>query len=192
MREVLPGNVFEQGAAKTPDHATALIAAMSEAAPASAAASEPCSGTALAAAMKTEEEQPVAGNMVARKQNTVMALMERPHGATIAEIIALTGWQPHSVRGFISATVRKKFGLNVLRIQSPDGSTAYRIAEEAISDGDEEPADMQGDAVLARKAAPAKRKTTRKPPRDCAATIKVRFSVNQDETRRRGSDEGRA
>lgn len=27
---------------------------------------------------------------------------------------------------------------------------------------------------------------------DCAATIKVRLSVNQDETRRRGCDEGRA
>jgi hypothetical protein len=41
------------------------------------------------------------------KQNTLLALLQRPDGATIAELAAAAGWQEHSVRGFLAGQIRK-------------------------------------------------------------------------------------
>jgi hypothetical protein len=60
------------------------------------------------------------------KQAKVIDALCRPEGATIAEIMEITGWQEHSVRGFISGAVKKKLGLTVERI-TEDGRTTYRI-----------------------------------------------------------------
>ena len=60
------------------------------------------------------------------KAARVIALLREPSGATIKAIMAITGWQSHSVRGFISAQLTKKLGL---RVQSfaRDGERVYRI-----------------------------------------------------------------
>jgi hypothetical protein len=60
------------------------------------------------------------------KERRVVEALCRPEGATIAEIMEMTGWQEHSVRGFISGAVKKKLGLTVERI-TEDGRTSYRI-----------------------------------------------------------------
>lgn len=61
------------------------------------------------------------------KQNRLITLMQRPDGACMAELMEATGWQAHSVRGVVSATLRKKLGLNVA-LEETGNSRVYRIA----------------------------------------------------------------
>ena len=76
------------------------------------------------------EAKPAAASKKASKQDAVIALMERPDGASVAEIIAITNWQVHSVRGFVAGTVKKKFGLTVVKGKAADGAVTYRIVDE--------------------------------------------------------------
>jgi hypothetical protein len=62
----------------------------------------------------------------ASKQDRVLAQLKTPQGATVAAIGGTTGWQPHSVRGFLAGVVRKKLGLNLVSEASDDGRV-YRI-----------------------------------------------------------------
>ena len=60
------------------------------------------------------------------KQAAVIALLRRPEGATVTEIVAATGWQPHTVRGLFSGTLKKKLGLTLSSAQEQRGRV-YRI-----------------------------------------------------------------
>jgi hypothetical protein len=62
------------------------------------------------------------------KKAIVLGLLRRSDGATLKEIMALTQWQAHSVRGFISGSLGKKMGLKVESAKRPDGERAYQIA----------------------------------------------------------------
>ena len=62
------------------------------------------------------------------KQALLIDLLKRKKGVTIEEIVEATGWQPHSVRGAISGTLKKKLGLKVNSEKPSDGPRRYRIA----------------------------------------------------------------
>jgi hypothetical protein len=59
----------------------------------------------------------------------VLALIRRPKGATLAELAKLTGWQNHSIRGFLSGTVGKKMGLTVKSEKREDGERVYSLGK---------------------------------------------------------------
>ncbi len=61
------------------------------------------------------------------KQAVLIDLLRCPDGATIAQMIAETGWQPHSVRGFLAGTVKKKLGLPLISERSDNGPRRYRV-----------------------------------------------------------------
>lgn len=61
------------------------------------------------------------------KQATLIALLQRPEGATIEVIIAATGWQAHTARGAMSGTLGKKLGLIVRSINEVGRGRVYRI-----------------------------------------------------------------
>jgi hypothetical protein len=60
------------------------------------------------------------------KATRVIALLRRPEGATLQVITKATGWQPHSVRGFISGQLKKKLGLKVRSVKH-EGKRVYSI-----------------------------------------------------------------
>ena len=61
------------------------------------------------------------------KAAKVLDLLKRPEGASMKELLKSTGWQPHSVRGFLSGTIRKKMGMTVTSTKSEDGERTYSI-----------------------------------------------------------------
>jgi len=65
------------------------------------------------------------------KLGQVVALLRRPDGATLPDLMAATGWQAHSVRGAIAGAIKKKLGLVVTSTKS-DAGRVYRI--EAADD----------------------------------------------------------
>ena len=61
------------------------------------------------------------------KTEEILDLLKRPNGATLKELMKATGWQAHSVRGFLSGTVGKKMGLAVTSTKGEDGERSYSV-----------------------------------------------------------------
>ena len=61
------------------------------------------------------------------KTAQILELLKRPGGATLKGIMAKTGWQAHSVRGFISGTLGKKMGLAVESAKGENGERTYSL-----------------------------------------------------------------
>jgi hypothetical protein len=63
------------------------------------------------------------------KKDKVLTLLKRRQGATLKEMMKATGWQAHSLRGFLSGTIAKKMGLTVRSEKRDDGERVYSIEE---------------------------------------------------------------
>ncbi|WP_456670866.1 DUF3489 domain-containing protein [Bradyrhizobium sp. USDA 3240] len=61
------------------------------------------------------------------KQDNIITLLRRPEGATLDALVRATGWQPHSVRGFLAGTVRKRLKLP-LTSENVKDTRFYRIS----------------------------------------------------------------
>ena len=70
----------------------------------------------------TKSRKAVAGS----KQSRVITMLRSPDGTTIGAMMKATGWQQHSVRGFLAGVVRKKLKLK-LDSKKIDGSRVYSI-----------------------------------------------------------------
>jgi len=63
------------------------------------------------------------------KTAKVLELVKRSGGATLKHIMKATGWQAHSVRGFLSGTLGKKMGLKIESSKTNDGERVYSLAK---------------------------------------------------------------
>ena len=61
------------------------------------------------------------------KQAEVIRMLQRPEGATIAQICTATGWQAHTVRGTFAGAFKKKLGLTIVSDKAQGGERVYRI-----------------------------------------------------------------
>ena len=71
--------------------------------------------------------EPVNAGRPGSKSYLIQELLGRQTGATIKELVTASGWQDHSVRGFMSGTLKKKHGLAV-STEMIDGIRHYRLS----------------------------------------------------------------
>ena len=73
-----------------------------------------------------KQAKPPAGRQ-GSKTAKILDLLKRPGGVTAAELMKATGWQAHSVRGFLSGTVGKKMALTVVSAKGAEGERTYSV-----------------------------------------------------------------
>ena len=61
------------------------------------------------------------------KSEQIIGLLKRANGASIAELAKATGWQDHSVRGFMSGTLKTKLGLEIVSARDDGKARRYQI-----------------------------------------------------------------
>ena len=67
------------------------------------------------------------------KAELILKKLRTAKGVSIDMLIAETGWQAHSVRGFLSAVVKKKLALNLVSENGKDGARRYRVVSHVKS-----------------------------------------------------------
>ncbi|MGD1092915.1 MAG: DUF3489 domain-containing protein [Bryobacteraceae bacterium] len=83
--------------------------------------------TAKTAKRDRKPKAQAAAARAGSKTAKVLDLLKRPGGVTAKELMRATGWQPHSIRGFLSGTVGKKMGLAVTSTKGEDGERSYSV-----------------------------------------------------------------
>jgi hypothetical protein len=112
-----------KGASKAPASKAPTKAARAATGAKPATTAAPAKKTAPKANAGATDRTPREGT----KQAVVIAMLQRKSGATIAEIVAETGWQPHTVRGAFAGALKKKLGLNIVSEKDEKCRRIYRI-----------------------------------------------------------------
>ena len=81
-------------------------------------------------AQKTNRAKKAASSRSGSKTARILDLLKRPGGVTLKELMKATGWQAHSVRGFLSGTLEKNMGTPVEPSKRADGERVYRLASK--------------------------------------------------------------
>ena len=92
---------------------------------ASSSVPAPAAKPSQQAANDLKTKKPAPGS----KQSRVIAMLQSPAGATIAAMMKATGWQQHSVRGFLAGVVHKRLKLK-LGSKKVDGNRVYHITSK--------------------------------------------------------------
>ena len=93
-----------------------------------AAKLKPTTQSAVGQQPRTSSQQP---GRAESKQARIIAMLRTPGGATIEAMVHATGWQQHSVRGFLAGVVRKRLGLNLIS-DAGDSGRVYRIDDHPV------------------------------------------------------------
>jgi len=135
--------------------------------------------TTLANAVLTIGPPPADVNV--SKTSAVIAVLRSEDGASLETIMVMTGWQAHSVRGFLSGTVRKKLGFDVTRGAQADGVTRYRIVEGVSPETTPTAADTAGaadEATTNATALTAEPRRSERPRVRCGAPSQIQVSAS--------------
>ena len=79
----------------------------------------------------TSTQQPTAKIALPKgnsKQQIIIELLSRSEGATLEQMIQVTGWQKHSVRGLMAGSLKKKLGLNITSSKEDGNERVYKIS----------------------------------------------------------------
>lgn len=83
--------------------------------------------TSVASVKRATASQAVSPAKTPTKAEDIIALLKGKRGATLADITKATGWQEHSVRGFLAGALKKRHGLEVQSEKHGDGPRRYRL-----------------------------------------------------------------
>ena len=95
---------------------------------------KPAPATRAKQSTKTKQSTKIGKQAGAARRGSktakVLDLLKRPTGASLKELMKATGWQPHSVRGFLSGTLKKKMGLKLESSRREGEQRGYRLRSE--------------------------------------------------------------
>ena len=83
----------------------------------------------VASAPNSQRKTSKAVKPKATKTEAVISLLRHKNGASLGDLQSVTGWQAHSVRGFLSGTVKKKLNLALYSQLTAKGERRYHIAK---------------------------------------------------------------
>ena len=63
----------------------------------------------------------------------MIELLKRPDGATLNQLVEVTGWQAHTVRGAMAGALKKKLGLTITSDKATGQERTYRISSEGVA-----------------------------------------------------------
>ena len=67
------------------------------------------------------------------KQAQMIELLKRPDGATLNQLVEVTGWQAHTVRGAMAGALKRKLGLTITSDKATGKERTYRISSEGVA-----------------------------------------------------------